>query len=134
MSHSFNKVILIGHAGGAAEQRSDTFATFSLATNKRWKDASSGEWKERTDWHRVSAFGKRADLVIKHVEKGIPLLIEGELRTDSYEYRGERRQSTFVELRSFRKLPTATPRQVESISQGADDDLSDWLDEDAFPF
>jgi|GEM_PF-2797786 len=55
MSRNYNKVILVGHVGSAPESRSDTVATFSLATNASWKNKTSGEYDTRTDWHRITA-------------------------------------------------------------------------------
>ena len=120
MSRSYNKVILVGHVGADAEQRSETVATFSLATNASWKNKDGG-YDERTDWHRVTAFGKLAEPVLKHVKKGSALLVEGELRTDSYEKDGETRYATFIALNTFRKMDgsasstdaTATEAELE---------------------
>ena len=84
---SVNKVILIGNLGRDAETKftpSGTSVTnFSLATTRRWKDQTSGEWKEQTDWHRVKYW--RAENVANYLLKGKQVYVEGRLETRSYD-------------------------------------------------
>jgi single-strand DNA-binding protein len=86
-SRSVNKVILIGHLGRDAETAftpSQTSVTkFSVATNRRWKDQASGEWKEETDWSRVVLW--RAENLAPYLTKGKQVYVEGRLRNYSYE-------------------------------------------------
>ena len=121
MSRNYNKVILVGHVGSAPESRSDTVATFSLATNASWKNKTSGEYDTRTDWHRITAFGKSAALVIKHVAKGKAVLIEGELRTDKYTTDGgEDRYQTYVAMQRFEVLDADAKKAPEALSEEED--------------
>lgn len=80
MSRSLNKVMLIGHVGSDPELRSTTsgsrIAKLSLATNRTFQDRS-GQQQERTDWHRLTFFGKLADLVEQWVHKGNRIYVEG---------------------------------------------------------
>src|SRR5262245_53973502 len=86
-SRSVNKVILIGHLGRDAETAytaSQTSVTkFSVATNRRWKDQQSGEWKEETDWSRVVLW--RGENVAPYLTKGKHVYVEGRLRNYSYD-------------------------------------------------
>ncbi len=86
-SRSVNKVILIGHLGKDAETKftpSGTSVTnFNLATNRRWKDQQSGEWKEETDWHRVVYW--RSENIANYLLKGKQIYVEGRLQTRNYD-------------------------------------------------
>lgn len=85
---SLNKVLLIGNAGRDPEIRhlesGVMNATFSLATTERYRDRSSGEMKELTEWHNVVCWRNLAELAEKYVRKGTQLFIEGRIRTRSY--------------------------------------------------
>ena len=86
-SRSVNKVILIGHLGRDAETRFTTAGaaktTFSVATNRRWKDQQTGEWKEETDWHNIVLW--RQENVAAYLLKGVQIYLEGRLQTRNYE-------------------------------------------------
>src|SRR5436305_11636461 len=86
-SRSVNKVILIGHLGKDAETAytaSQTSVTkFSVATNRRWKDQQSGEWKEETNWTNVVLW--RGENVAPYLTKGKQIYVEGRLQTRSYD-------------------------------------------------
>jgi single-strand DNA-binding protein len=98
-SRSVNKVILIGHLGKDAETKFTTSGTakttFTLATNRRWKDQQSGEWKDETDWHNILAW--KAENVANYLQKGKQIYVEGRLHTRSYEDKdGQKRYITEV--------------------------------------
>lgn len=98
-SRSVNKVILLGHLGKDAETRytpsGQAVSNFTLATNRRWKDQQTGEWKEETDWHNIVLW--RAENVSSYLTKGKQVYIEGRLRTRSYEDKdGNKRYVTEV--------------------------------------
>jgi single-strand DNA-binding protein len=86
-SRSVNKVILIGHLGKDAETKftpgGQARSTFTLATNRRWKDQQSGEWKEETEWHNIVLW--RAENLANYLTKGKQIYVEGRLQTRSYE-------------------------------------------------
>jgi single-strand DNA-binding protein len=86
-TRSVNKVILIGHLGRDAETAytaSQTAVTkFSVATNRRWKDQQSGEWKEETNWTNVVMW--RGENVAPYLTKGKQVYVEGRLQTRSYD-------------------------------------------------
>jgi single-strand DNA-binding protein len=82
---SVNKVILIGNTGKEPEIRytasGDAVANLSLATSESWKDKATGEKKEQTEWHKVSFFGKLAEIVGEYVKKGTSIYVEGSIHT-----------------------------------------------------
>jgi single-strand DNA-binding protein len=86
-SRSVNKVILLGHLGRDAETKFTTsqvaVTRFSVATNRRIKDAQSGEWKEETDWTNVVLW--RAENLTPYLTKGKQVYVEGRIQTRSYE-------------------------------------------------
>ena len=86
-SRSVNKVILIGHLGKDAETRFTPAGVpvtrFSVATNRRWKDQQTGDWKEETDWSNVVLW--RQENLANYLTRGKQVYVEGRLQTRSYE-------------------------------------------------
>ena len=107
MAGSLNKVTLIGRLGGDPEKRSFSnggqVVSFSLATSETWKDRSSGERQERTEWHRIAIFTEGlGDVVAQHARKGALVYIEGKLETRKWQdQQGQDRYATEVVLRPF---------------------------------
>lgn len=106
---SVNKAILIGNVGKDPEVRNFQDGTkvvsFSVATSESWKDKSSGERKERTEWHKVVIFNERlADVAAQYVKKGSRLYIEGAIQTRKWvdKESGQDRYSTEIVLQKFR--------------------------------
>ena len=85
---SVNKVILIGNLGKDPETRylpsGDAVANFSIATTEKFKD-KSGAQQEHTEWHRVSFFGRQAEIAGEYLKKGSPVYIEGRIRTRKWQ-------------------------------------------------
>ncbi len=85
---SVNKVIILGNLGRDPETRympsGDAMTTISIATTDSWKDKASGEKKESTEWHRVTFFGKLAEIAGQYLKKGSSVYVEGSLRTRKY--------------------------------------------------
>lgn len=83
-----NSVQIIGRLGSDPETRTvgngQTLANFSVATSERWKD-KDGQQQERTEWHRVVAWGQTSILVGKYLSKGSQCYVEGKLQTRSWE-------------------------------------------------
>ena len=97
---SVNKVILVGNLGRDPEMRympsGDALASFSIATTDTWKD-KSGQRQERTEWHRISMFGKQAEIAGQYLKKGSSVYIEGRLQTRKWTDKdGQERQTTEV--------------------------------------
>lgn len=104
---SVNKAILICSAGKDAEVRmvgESKVATFSVATNEKYKDSKSGEWKENTEWHNIVCWRHTAELAEKYIRKGTQLYIEGKIRTRSWEKDGEKRYVTEIIADSIQLL------------------------------
>ncbi|MFV8441319.1 single-stranded DNA-binding protein [Flavobacterium sp. LB2P44] len=100
MSTLRNKVQLIGHVGNDPEIKTfdggKKLANFTLATNESYKN-DKGEKIEETQWHKLIAWGKTADIIEKYVAKGKEIAIEGKLAHRSYEDKnGEKRYVTEV--------------------------------------
>jgi single-strand DNA-binding protein len=94
---SVNKVILVGNLGRDPEVRftqgGSPVANFTLATNEVWND-KAGARQERTEWHRVVAWGKTAEIARDHLSKGKQVYIEGSLQTRQWEDRDGNKRST----------------------------------------
>jgi single-strand DNA-binding protein len=98
-SRSVNKVILLGHLGKDAETKFTPSgvarSNFTIATNRRWKDQQSGEWKEETEWHNVVLW--RSENLANYLTKGKQVYVEGRLQTRSWEDKeGQKRYMTEV--------------------------------------
>ena len=106
MAGSVNKVILIGNLGKDPEvrtmQNGNKVANLSLATSESWKDKSTGERKEKTEWHRVVIFGSLADIAEKYLKKGSKVYVSGSLQTRKWQNKeGQDQYSTEVVLQGF---------------------------------
>ena len=99
-SRGVNKVILVGNAGNDPEFRvmpnGNGVANVSLATSETWKDKTTGEQQEKTEWHRVIFFNRLAEIVEQYIKKGSKLYIEGRLQTRSWEQDGVKRYTTEI--------------------------------------
>ncbi len=82
---SVNMVVLVGRVGKEPEIKAlangNSVANFSVATSETWKDKTSGEKQEKTEWHNITIYGKLADIVGKYVHKGDMLYLRGKLQT-----------------------------------------------------
>lgn len=107
MAGSLNKVMLIGHLGKAPEIRTlnsgDRVANFSIATSESWKDKSSGERKEKTEWHTVVIFNDNLVKVCEsYLDKGSKVYLEGQLQTRKWTDKDNNdRWSTEIVLKNF---------------------------------
>jgi len=103
-----NKVILVGNLGGDPEMRyfqsGDAVCNFTVATTDTWKDKETGEKKERTEWHRVVAFRRLAEICGEYLAKGKQVYIEGKLKTRSWEKDGITRYTTEIEAINMQML------------------------------
>lgn len=158
-SRSVNKVILLGHLGKDAETKFTPSgvarSSFTLATNRRWKDQASGEWKEITDWHNVVLW--RSENLSNYLLKGKQVYVEGRLETRSWEdQQGQKRYTTEVIADDvillgggggrgdapgggeFDQRPVSMPRSAQrqpAPSSGpAHDDFSQGVTDDDVPF
>lgn len=99
MSEGYNRVCLLGNLGADPELRvtagGQAVLKLRMATTERFLNKAK-EKQERTEWHRVTIFGNRAEALAKFLNKGDSLLVEGSIRTDTYEKDGEKRYSTEI--------------------------------------
>ena len=106
-----NKVILIGNLGRDPEVRStpsgQAVASFSLATNRRWRDRD-GNRQEQTEWHDIVCWGRQAEVAGQYLTKGRQIYVEGRLQTRSWEDKqsGEKKYRTEVICENFQMLGT----------------------------
>ena len=107
MAGSVNKVILVGNLGNDPEVRNlpsgGKVVNLSIATSERWKDRSSGEQREKTEWHRVVIFSEGlARVAEQYLRKGSKVYIEGQLQTRKWQDQsGQDKYSTEVVLQNF---------------------------------
>lgn len=139
--NGFNKVILAGNLTRDPEMRYTPSGTaickFGLALNRKWKD-QSGQQKEECTFVDVDAFGKQAETIGQYLKKGNPLLMEGRLKTDSWEKDGKKFSKLTVALESFTFLdsgsrdqqsapaarpPTGVPTGAEKSKPTEEDDV-----------
>ena len=134
---SVNKVILIGFVGKPPEQRvfgsGESVTSFSLATSEKYKD-KSGEWKDQTEWHNISCFGKLSEIANKYVTKGTQVYIEGKIKTNKYtDKAGVEKYSTNIVVSSLQLLGSkevkSPPLDPGSISNHASSSLGDIVED-----
>ena len=157
--NSLNRVILVGHVGRKPElrvlpQRDQRVANFTLATNESVYNKTTNESTKRTEWHRIVVWGPQADFCERYLDKGKQILVEGKLRTRSWQDRdGNKRTTTEIEATSIVLLgrretdsggegyaprPAAGPgfTQDPAVSDfpGEDDSAGDAGGDDEVPF
>jgi single-strand DNA-binding protein len=102
MARGVNKVILVGNLGRDPETRympsGSAVTNLRIATSEQWKDKTTGENQERTEWHTVAMFGKLAEIAAEYLRKGSQVYIEGKLRTRKWQDKtdGKDRYSTEI--------------------------------------
>lgn len=89
MARGINKAIIVGNVGQDPEVRympsGSAVAELSVATTEQWKDKNSGEKQERTEWHRITFFGRLAEIVGEYIRKGSQIYVEGSIRTEKWQ-------------------------------------------------
>jgi len=131
-----NKVILIGNAGQAAETKElsggSTVTNVSLATSESYKD-QSGQWQQKTEWHRIVFWGKQAERAAQ-IAKGATLYVQGKLTHRKWEDKeGQTRSTTEVVANYFRLMPTGpmsksdTPKPEPEKEPKAEEEETDDL-------
>lgn len=120
---SINRVTLIGFLGKDAEVKRTSrtqaaYTVFSLATNRRWKDRESGEYKSEVSWHRCIAFGRTGEAAAALL-RGAQVQIEGEIRTREYTEKASGKKAasvkkTITEIRVYRFAKLDRPRTSDT--------------------
>ncbi len=126
MSRSLNKVMLIGNVGNDPEIRTTgsgaRIAKISLATNRSWTDRNSGQKNEKTEWHRLTCFGRLVDVVEQWVKKGDRIYVEGRVEYSQTEGEGGTKYWTDIVVNEMVML--GSTGGGESYSQDRGDDRS----------
>lgn len=116
-----NKVMLIGRLGKDPELKyannGNAIASFTMATSETWKDKGSGDKKEKTEWHRIVAFGKLGEICGKYLTKGKQIYIEGKLQTRTWEQDGVTRYTTEIVVMDMQMLDSRADQGVEQPSR-----------------
>lgn len=141
-----NQAQIIGHLGKDPEVRylpsGEAVANFSIATTEKWKDKNSGEQREETEWHRVSVFGRLAEIVGEYLKKGSLVFIQGKIKTRKYTDKdGAERYATEIRAEALKMLggrdsnqsgapaqrqaPAAKPRPTPAPAPSGFDDMDD---------
>lgn len=133
MSRGVNKVIIIGNTGGDVDTRvlpsGALVANFSVATGDSWRDKGTGERQERTEWHKVTAFGALAEIAQKYLKKGDQVYVEGSLRTSKWQDKnGQDRYRTEIVAKEINSLwgsfgPQGGAKPPGGVEAGLDDDI-----------
>lgn len=123
MARGVNKVILIGNLGQDPEIKSTangaSIANFSVATSESWKDKATGQQQERTEWHRVVAFNRLAEIIGQYVKKGSKIYIEGSLRTRKWQdQNGQDRYTTEIVANEMQMLDSRGGGSGSSYADG----------------
>ena len=105
---SVNKAIIVGNLGADPEvrytQSNTAVATLSVATSERYKD-NTGEWKENTEWHRIVAWGRTAEIAQEYLRKGSKIYVEGPIQTRQWQdSEGQTRYTTEIKALTMRML------------------------------
>jgi single-strand DNA-binding protein len=121
---SVNKVIIIGNLGRDPETRympsGDAMTTIAVATSESWKDKVTGEKKEQTEWHRITFFGKLAEIAGQYLKKGSQVYVEGSLRSRKYTDKdGIEKYATDIKADTMKMLGS---RQGMGVGNAADEE------------
>jgi single-strand DNA-binding protein len=124
MAKGRNLVVLVGNLGQDPQMHytssGSAIATISVATSESWKDKTTGEQQERTEWHRCKAFGRLGEIIGEYGKKGRQVYIEGKLRTEKYtDKEGIERYSTDIIIDEFQLLGSDPARAGQAPQQGA---------------
>lgn len=108
-NRGINKAIIVGNLGNEPDvaylPSGDCVATLSVATSESWTDKQTGQPKEDTQWHRIKAFGKLAEIMRDYLHKGSQIYIEGKLKTDKWtDNQGIERYTTYIQANTMQML------------------------------
>ena len=124
-----NKVILVGNLGAKPEVKyasnGNAISNLSVATSESWTDKSTGQKQERTEWHRVSLFGKLAEIAGQYLDKGSKVYVEGKLQTRKWQdQNGQDRYTTEVVVSGFNGTLQMLDRRDDSSSSALSENVA----------
>ncbi len=122
-SRGINKAIIVGNLGNPPEMRytadQRAIASFSVATSENWKDKVTGEDKSITEWHRISVFGKLAEICGQYLNKGSKVFIEGRIQTRKWQDQsGNDRYTTEIIANEMQMLDSRNSSDSANQNQG----------------
>ena len=120
-----NKVILVGNIGAKPEVKyssnGSAIANLSVATSETWNDKNSGEKQEKTEWHRVSLYGKLAEIAGQYLDKGSKVYVEGKLQTRKWQDQsGQDKYTTEIVVSGYGGTLQMLDRRESMTSSGQD--------------
>jgi len=134
-----NKVIILGNLGKDPEQRftaaGGEISNITVATSESWNDKQSGEKQEKTEWHKVAAFGKLAEIMNKYLAKGSQVYIEGKIQTRKWQDKeGQDRWTTEIIANQLQMLGGKPEKpKADGFRDKPETTMSDFAD-DQIPF
>lgn len=117
---SINKAIIVGRLGNDPETRylpkGDAVTSISVATSESWKDKQTGQKQEKTEWHRISMFGKLAEIAGEYLRKGSMVYIEGSIVTRKWKDKdGQDRHSTEIKAHTMKMLDSRSTADAQPL-------------------
>ena len=130
-----NKVIIVGRLGKDPEVRytpnGQAVANFTVATSDNWKDKTSGEKQEKTEWHRIVVWGRLAELSRDYLKKGKQVYVDGRLQTRSWDDKdGNKKYITEIVANNIQFLGSATDKTTDKTAETHSDGV-DYIPADA---
>lgn len=130
-SRGVNKVIIVGNLGQDPEVRympsGGAVANLTIATSESWRDKASGEQREKTEWHRVSVFGKLAEVAGEYLRKGSQVYVEGQLQTRKWQdQNGQDRFTTEVVVQGFNGVMQMLGGRGQGAPAGGQQQQGNW--------
>jgi single-strand DNA-binding protein len=128
---SVNKAIIVGNLGKDPEVRytasGEAICNITVATSDTWKDKATGEKKEATEWHRISFFGKLAEIAGQYLKKGSQVYVEGSIRTRKWtDKEGQERYTTEIRGDEMKMLGSRQGMGAPASSGGYDAEPADY--------
>lgn len=138
MAKGLNKVLLIGNLGADPEvkyaQSGTAIANFNLATTEGRKN-QSGQWEDHTEWHKIVAFGKTAEVCKDYLRKGSKVYIEGRIQTRSWDDKdGQKRYMTEIVVSTLLMLDSRAESGGKTRSEAPVSSGNDRHEDDGLPF
>jgi single-strand DNA-binding protein len=133
---SVNSVNLMGNVGKTIETRFTgsgiAVTSFSIATNERWKDKTTGEWKSNTDWHNIVAWGRVGEFAAEKIKTGDLVYVTGKMRTRSWEKNGTKRERTEILIKELQPIGRITKDAAPVGEETFHEDAEGQFEDDQF--
>jgi single-strand DNA-binding protein len=123
MARGVNKAIIVGTLGQDPDAKrtasGNAVVNISVATNESWKDKTTGEQVEKTEWHRIVMFGKLAEISVQYLRKGSQAYFEGKIQTRTWEKEGVKMYTTEIVANEMQMLGGKSdgPAKTQTFSQ-----------------